>query len=100
MPRQTINIRTEGGEDLEIEATVIGKFAYHPSVSFPHKEQTITHLATGRAVAYAHTAKAAREMAQKLDAAVVEDITPDRIYSEEYKVFARAVRSIRALPND
>lgn len=89
----TIKVKTGHGK-VEIEATVVGKFAYHPNTSFPQNEFTVTHVATGQAITDAPNRKAARELAQRLDEAVTVDIAPERIYSEEYKAFARAVRSV------
>ena len=90
--KKTIKVKTDHGP-LEVSADVFGKFAVHYSTSRVQRQYTVTHIATGKAITYVDTHREAKDLARQLDAAVIEDMTPDRIYSEEYKAFTRAVRS-------
>jgi hypothetical protein len=90
-----ITIRTLGGDKQQVYAQVIGKFAIHPTIGYDNGTYTVTHVALGQSITNElKSQEEAEELARKLDAAVVEDITPNRVYTEEYKAFAKAVRSV------
>lgn len=89
-----ITIRTQRGDKLQIDATVIGKFAVHTTVGYDDGTYTVTHVALGQCIRDdLKSQDEAEDLAQRLDAAIVEDITPERVYSKEYKAFAKIVRS-------
>lgn len=88
----TIKVKTGHGR-VDVEAEIHGKFAVHP-VLIDSELWSVTHIASGLSVEQLSDEKKAVRLARKLDEEVTVDITPERIYSEEYKAFARAVRAV------
>jgi hypothetical protein len=101
--KNTTTIRAKVREGYqEIEALVIGKFAVHPMNLWSFEDSalgddfTITHVATGLAMAEIHRFSTAKRVAGELDSAITEDITTEdrQGHTDRFKAFGKAARAV------